>query len=171
MSVDDLKRAQKKGWILVAATEGAMIVRCPSFGCGLKAKIPYNSEIPQCDPSIYRDQSEIVVGNYNDLRELLRARRNELRFSIREVEEISGLSTDHIAKAEKENPVRQPNLDLVLPWAQALGYDLVLRPRDMTPYALRVIAQTRNKEELRGRHITRRRHDERRRRPSSDEQD
>jgi hypothetical protein len=112
-----------------------------------------------------------VIGNYDDLRGVLWNWRHELRFSILEVEEISGLSTDHIAKAKKENPVRQPNLDLVLPRAHALGYDLVLRPRDMTPYALRVIAQTRNKEEQRGRHITRRRHDERRRRPSSDEQD
>jgi hypothetical protein len=54
MSMEDLKPVQKRGWILVAATEEGMVVRCPSFGCGLKAQIKYNRPIPQCDPSLYR---------------------------------------------------------------------------------------------------------------------
>lgn len=153
MSMDDLKRVQRAGWLIVASDEDKTIAKCPANGCGLCVSIPHGAKVQSCDPGLVRAPSDIPVGNFEDLRQVLRDRRRELLLTIPETESVSGLSVDHIAKAEKENPVRLPNVDTVIYWAGALGFELVLRPTGLPPAALRIISETRQfAKRRRGRH-------------------
>lgn len=158
MAVDDLKRAQRAGWIIEGVSDDGMLCRCPSAGCGLRVKIKYGASIQSCDPGLSRDPRAIPVGSYEDVRKLLRERREDLLLTIPEVEEIAGITKDHIAKAEKENPTRTPGLDIIAEWAAALGYEIVLRPTQLSALSLRLIDETRR---YRGRRVQER---ERRRR-------
>lgn len=140
--------------MIVAASDEDMICRCPSRGCGLKARFKFGDNIPSCDPALNRDTSSIPIGSFSDLRKVLRSRREELRLSINDTEEIAGLSVDHIAKMEKDRPDRIPNLDTIIHWANALGLEITLRPTEMTPFALRRLQETRHLAERRGRRIS-----------------
>jgi transcriptional regulator with XRE-family HTH domain len=150
VSVDDLKRAQRAGWIIEGVDEDGMLCRCPSHGCGLRVKMKFGGPIQTCDPGLNRDPRSVPIGSYEDVRVLLRERREDLLLSIPELEEIAGLTKDHIAKAEKENPTRTPGFDLLSVWAQALGYEFVLRPAQLSPLSLRTIVETR---QYRGRRL------------------
>ena len=83
--------------------------------------------------------------DFADIQNFLKSRRDELALSIAEIEEIIGLSKDHLAKMEKQNPSRTPSTDILIEWAQALGFELVFRPTPMTSYAIRTICDTRDK--------------------------
>ena len=142
MSVDDLKKAQAAGWMVEGALEDGILCRCPSHGCGLRVKIKYGAPIQQCDPGLSRHPADRPIGSYEEVRQLLRERREDLLLSIPEVEEIAGLTKDHLAKAEKDNPSRLPELDTILVWAQALGFEMVLRPTPLSNMGLRLIDET-----------------------------
>lgn len=145
MDVKFLREVQAKGWHVEAATETAVIAKCPSVGCNLRAKLACNAHIPEVDPNKSRGILDRKVEKYDDIREILRARREGLALTIREIEEISGIAVDHLAKMEKDDFRKQPNAQTLIEWAQALGFELVLRPIDMPIYALRTICDTRDK--------------------------
>jgi transcriptional regulator with XRE-family HTH domain len=145
MVVDRIKDAQRKGWVVVAVDKSEIILRCPSHGCGLKAKFPAGKRIPSVDPCASRNPVDIPVGSYPDIQRELKERREELCLSISEVEEAAGLAHGHIGKAEKENPDRTPQIGTLLLWMQALGYELVLRRSDLTPYTARLIEGSRER--------------------------
>lgn len=143
MAIDDLKKAQDAGWVLVGATDKYSICRCPSYGCGVKLRIPYGTTPQRCDPGLSRDPISEPVGSYDELRRKLRHRREEMLLSIPEVEDIAGLTVDHIKKAEKDNPSRIPEFDTLVLWAQALGFELVLRHSGLPNLGIRFIDDTR----------------------------
>ncbi|MFW8636972.1 helix-turn-helix domain-containing protein [Cribrihabitans pelagius] len=89
------------------------------------------------------------VGSYDGARMALRARREALGLTISEVEELAGATVDHLAKAEKDGSSKLPNAQLLLEWAQALGYEVVLRPTELPAYTRRVICYTRDRLEAR----------------------
>ncbi|MFS4579928.1 hypothetical protein [Phaeobacter sp. C3_T13_0] len=39
-----------------------------------------------------------------------------------------------------------PNAQILIEWANSLGFDLVLRPRDLPTYTRRVVAESRGKQ-------------------------
>jgi transcriptional regulator with XRE-family HTH domain len=164
MSLKDLKKVQDAGWLIIASDDGGVLARCPSHGCGLKVRIPYGTNVQSCDPGLSRSPTDMPVGSFEDLRLFLQSRREELGLSISEIESISGLSVDHVAKAEKENPARLPNVDTVIYWANALGFEVVLRPAELSAMALRIIAETRPLQPRRRKLYQRAAH--RRKRPS-----
>lgn len=143
MSVDDLKRAQRAGWMIEGVTDDGILCRCPSAGCGLRVKMKFGGPIQHCDPGLYRDPRSIPIGSYEDLRCVLRDRREDLLLTIMEVEDIAGLTHGHLLKAEKENPTRTPGLDIISEWAAALGYEIVLRPTNLPQLSLRIISEIR----------------------------
>lgn len=149
MDVDTefLRRVQNAGWHIETVTTEAVTAKCPSNGCALRAQLRPELTIPSCDTA--RDRKERVIGQYDDLRRILRSRREKLGLSIRDIEEIAGATGDHIAKAEKDDPSRIPNGQIMIEWANALGFDVVLRPKAITPYGLRVICETRSKLDAR----------------------
>lgn len=149
MSTEDLKRAQDRGWVIKSASDTAMTVQCPSHGCNLMAKIQYGGHVPQVDPCLSRAPDEQPIGSYEDLRLILRARRRELGLTITEIEEVAGLTKDHIAKAEKNDPTRIPGMDTISFWATALGYEIVLRRGPLPKVTLRTITETRRYQESR----------------------
>ena len=143
MSLEDLERIQKAGWMIVAADDERTLARCPAYGCGLKVNIPHGSSVQACDPGLSRDAWDIPIGNYEDIRLVLKDRRQELLLTIPEVEDIAGLSVDHIAKAEKKDPARKPTIETMIYWAQALGFEILLRHTGMPKKTLRFIDETR----------------------------
>lgn len=159
MSVDDLQKAQRAGWIIEGCDDDGMLCRCPSAGCGLRVKIKYGGPIQSCDPGLNRDPRSIQIGSYEDVRKILRDRREDLLLTIMEVEDIAGLTHGHLMKAEKENPTRTPGLDIIAEWAAALGYEVVLRPTQLPKLSLRIIDETRRYRGRRLQERARRRRD------------
>lgn len=140
-----LKEVEQNGWRIEKVTDQFVIGRCPSVGCALRAKLDKNASIPPVDPGARRNRTDITIDGYDALRVALRSRREEICLTIKELEEIAGAATDHLAKAEKDQPTRIPNAMLLLEWIQALGYEVVLRPGELPAYTRRVICDTRNK--------------------------
>lgn len=150
MDPKKLREIQNCGWEIASVKEDACFVRCPSRGCGMMAKINEGAKVPQrVRPSA---TGEHVLGQYSDIRDALRARRKDLRLTSVEVEEVAGLTSGHVAKAEQENPHRHITLPILISWANALGYNVALVPADLPPVTLRMISDTRKIEEARGRH-------------------
>lgn len=146
-----IKTVQDKGWRVDAVTESSVICKCPAAGCSLRAEIQENGHVPAVDPGQRRDMIDQPIASYDDIRRMLRSRREELRLAMSEVEDIAGFSSDHLAKIEKESIERQPNAQMLIEWANALGFEIVLRPAPLTPFAVRVICDTRSKIESRTR--------------------
>lgn len=140
-----VREVQKAGWHVESVNLDDVVARCPSVGCGLRAKLSQSAKIPEVDPGCRRSVIDLPVHDFEDIRKALRTRREELALTIREVEEIGGIAVDYLAKFEKDDPSKYPNAMLLIEWAQTLGYELVLRPAEMTPYAIRTICDTRGK--------------------------
>ncbi len=144
-----LKDIQSNGWVIEAVEEGSCIARCPSPGCGMRARIKSSGAVP---PRL-NDQVELDFNatSFNAARGFLRGRREELRLSIAEVEEAAGLTKDHLAKMERDDDLRIPNLETFITWANTLGFELVLRPAELPPVTMRMICDTRSLTARRGR--------------------
>lgn len=145
MDAKFLKDVEGAGWSIEAVDDDSVIGKCPSVGCQMRAKLDHGKRIPQVDPGCRRDILDRKVGSYDEVREILRERREGLGLTIREVEEIAGCAVDHMAKAEKDGPVKVPNVQLLVEWMQALGLELVVRPGELPAYTRRVIVETRDK--------------------------
>ncbi|WP_010137575.1 helix-turn-helix domain-containing protein [Oceanicola sp. S124] len=144
-----LQKAQEAGWVIEAVHEDSCIVRCPVDGCGMRARVRAKGDVP---PRINdRVPSNYPVGSFDDARQILRDRREDLALSIVEVEEAAGLTKDHLAKIERDRDGRVPNLDTFIYWANALGFDLVLRPADLPRKTQSMICDTRALTGRRGR--------------------
>lgn len=164
MNPDDLKAVQRAGWAIVAADQEAVMVKCPSEGCGLSARLKPRGGVPQRD--VPGHSLGKVVSCFEDVRDVMKNRRMDLGLTIAEVEHISGIASDHLAKFEKTEWYRQPSMDIVTAWTGALGVDMVLRPGELPPITMRWIADTRPKfEERRKRFEVERRRDPLLRRP------
>lgn len=150
MDPKKLREIQEYGWEIAAVKENACFVRCPSRGCGMLARIEDGAKIPhRIKPEAI---GEVRVTQYSDIRDELRARRKELRLTSAEVDDVSGLTSGHIAKAEQDNPYRHITLPVLISWANSLGYNIALLPADLPPVTLRMISDTRKIEEARTRH-------------------
>lgn len=149
MDAKFLKQCEDAGWHIEAAGDDFVIGKCPSVGCGLRAKLEQGKAVPCADPGRRRDILDQKAEFYDDARMILRARREGLGLTIREVEEIAGAGVDHLAKAEKDDPTKIPNAQLLIEWAQALGFEVVLRPTELPAYTRRVICDTRDRLDAR----------------------
>ncbi len=136
---DLLKRAQAAGWLVLRNDAQGAIGACPREGCGVTVRLMPDRPVPSaCAPQT--GLNDVLVGSNEDARVALRARRQQLGLSLHDVDEITGLTVDHVAKAEKPNPSKAMGMDLLPIWAAALGYEVVLRPRALPPLALRILA-------------------------------
>lgn len=151
-----LRDVQNSGWLIRFVDQDSVTAACPRQGCSTLLKLRSGTRIPDACGS-GADFREVVVGNYETLRAALKLRRQTLGLAIAEVEDIAGVATDHLAKAEKEGPSRVPTLDILAEWAEALGYEIVLRSKPLPAYTLRVISQTRPRLDARLRQFARER--------------
>jgi transcriptional regulator with XRE-family HTH domain len=139
-----IKDVQDAGWLVQAVGDSFCVARCPTAGCSMRALIADGKDIPQRvverGPSI-----DIPVGGYDALRRVLRERRRELLLTIKETEIASGIAEDHMAKFERDEWNRQPNVDAMVEWAASLGFEVVLRPVELPPITLRMIAESRDR--------------------------
>lgn len=150
MAIDPefLRDVQRRGWLIMGADEARVLGACPRDGCSVKVSLSPERTVPEtckANPSL----TDAVVESYDAARLFLRERRECLALTIREVEEIAGLTADHLAKVEIDDAARVPGIETFLVWAQALGIEVVLRPAKLPPYALRVLADTRDKLQMR----------------------
>ena len=144
MTIDQkfLRDVQAAGWQIRAVDQDKVVAGCPRSGCTLNVNLRNGVKIPEtCHEG--PDLAEVRVRTYDDARLFLRDRRETLCLTISEIEEVAGCAVDHLAKAEKDNPSKFPNAQLLIEWAAALGYDLVLRPSTLPGMALRYISDTR----------------------------
>lgn len=149
MKPEDLKAIQQAGWAIVGADEESCVVKCPTKGCQMRARFKRDGSVPNRDvPAHSWDQT---VRSFDDVREALKARRQELGLTIAEVEHISGISADYLAKFEKTEHLRRPGVGTMIDWSTALGMEVVLRYGDLPAVTIRWIADTRPKIEARRR--------------------
>jgi transcriptional regulator with XRE-family HTH domain len=138
-----LKEVQSAGWPIERVNRDNVVVGCPNAGCSVNVRLRSGSRIPgACDSGDQPKQQVVTV--FDDARVFLRGRREQLRLTIRDVESISGMADDFLAKFEKEKPSKYPNVQTFVEWAQSLGYQVVLTPAEFPPLALRVLAETRH---------------------------
>ena len=124
-----VREVQAAGWNVIAADMDSVWVGCPRGGCNLRLRLKSGSAIPSVCRTI-APMPEIVIRDwFNDFRPALRERRQELGLNIKDTEDVSGIATDHLAKMEKDDPSKVPNIMTAIYHANALGYELVLRPR------------------------------------------
>jgi transcriptional regulator with XRE-family HTH domain len=154
MDQQHLKQVQAAGWQIEAVQPDHVIARCPSVGCALRAKLALGGPVPAVDPARARSRVEARIQSYDDLRQQLRERREALLLSIREIEEIAGLTVDHLAKLEHDGRTRLPDIQTIMDWCGAVGYEIVLRPVPMTALALRTICDTRDRVDARAKRMS-----------------
>ena len=140
-----LKDVQRSGWHIEKVEPDHVIGKCPSHGCALRAKLAQGAKVPAVDPSQDRDKLDEPIESFDQLRRIMRARREGLGLTMHEVEELAGMSVDFVAKFEKDNPSKLPNMQTTLEWIQSLGYEVVIRKATMPPLTLRTICDTRDK--------------------------
>lgn len=139
-----LRQLQRFGWIILAAEENRVLCGCPREGCEVKLCLTPKSHIPQTSGK-GPDYAEIIITGFEDARPFLREHRENLGVTIRELEEAAGIAVDFLAKFEKDDPSKIPNVQTFIEWAQTLGYEVVLRPGKLPPIMLRIISETRDK--------------------------
>ena len=150
MDTKFLEQIQDAGWHLEQVGQRQVIARCPAEGCGMRALLSSGAPVPKVDPNNARFGLDRPVEHYHDFRRILRERRESLGLRIGDVEEVSGVGTDYLRKAEKEDPTKIPNFQTALDWAQSLGYEIVLRPGTISDrLSLRTICDTRDNLEKR----------------------
>lgn len=139
-----LKDVQDAGWLVKAVVEGSCVAKCPTSGCSMMALLAEGKHIPK--RVVERGPSaDMLVTGYDVGRQILRERRRELLLTIKEVEIASGIAEDHAAKFERDEWSRQPNAETFIEWAAALGFEVVLRPVELPPITLRMIAESRDR--------------------------
>lgn len=151
MDIRFLKLIQARGWRIFKVGQRSCVAQCQAEGCGLKVSFTDADLVPQA-----RGRGESLdkpIRDFETLRIVLRDRRQDLALTIKDVEHIAGLTVDHLAKFEKDNPSRNPTLGIIIPWAQSLGYELVLRPVEMPNISLREVADTRSSVKTRTKRI------------------
>lgn len=148
MEQDFLKEVEHRGWLIESVNETECVAACPTSGCGLKALLRMGTRIPVRSVP-HGPNQDVAVRSYDDARKFLRDRRNALHLSITEVEEASGIASDQLAKCERDNHSKMPNVESFMFWAAALGFEVVLRPVALPPVTLRHIVNSRSKVESR----------------------
>lgn len=147
-----LRRVQDRGWLIESADQDTCQIKCPGVGCKMRAKLKWEGAIPQRETEALHPW-EREVTSYEQIRTLLKGRREELRLTINEVEHAAGLTADHIAKFEREKwheSNRLPNAQTLIEWCQALGIEVILRPSSLPLVTLRIVAETREFSSRRG---------------------
>ena len=145
MDTKFLKEVQKNGWVIKEVTESYVFVTCSSGGCSLRLQLAPAKGVPSLMPSCDSTSCDRPVANFDDVRRVLRPRREELALTIHEVEDSAGITVDFVAKFEKDNPSKYPNFQTTIEWAKSLGYEFVLRPTDLPPKTLLMISTSRDK--------------------------
>ena len=138
-----LRRVQQSGWRIESVDGDTCTVRCPRAGCDMRARFRAALDVPPRNLPLH--SLDEPVRSFDDARALLKARREELGLTIAEVEHVSGIADDHLAKCERTAFDKMPNVQTFMEWAQALGFDVILRPAELPPVVLRVISETRDK--------------------------
>jgi transcriptional regulator with XRE-family HTH domain len=138
-----LKDVQLRGWPIERVNPSDVVVGCPNESCSVRVRLKSGAAFPAPCTSGGKARQQPVT-DFEDARKFLRERREELRLTIRDVEDISGMADDFLAKFEKENPSKYPNVQTFVEWAKSLGFQVVLVPGEFTPKALRIIAETRH---------------------------
>lgn len=150
VTVEFLREIQARGWDIETVEADSCVGRCPTVGCNLRATIKPGGSIPA--RLVKRDNKDLVVTSFVDLAGFLRDRRATLALTLGEVEDVAGVTGSIIAKAEMKTALRGKSIGTIVPWAGALGYELVLRPMNLSPMMLRTIAESRSVVPLRRRH-------------------
>lgn len=152
-----LERIQKAGWYLLRVSEKEVVASCPAHGCGMKAKLREGGPIPWVDPDGRRNRLDMEVASEDSGRKMLRFRREELGLAMDELEDLVGLTPGHVNKLEKDNPDRGMSLQMFIDLSEALGFEVVVRPREMPLKTLSYLAGTRHLYEKRRRRFARER--------------
>lgn len=149
MKPETLREIQRNGWAIETADENTCTAKCPTPGCSMRARFKEGGTIPAREVPFH--SWDRAITSFDQAREALKDRRQELGLTIAEVEHISGIAGDHLAKFEKTDFTRPPNIMIFIEWAQSLGFDVVLRHGELPPVTLRWIAETRPKIDARRR--------------------
>lgn len=149
MNRDFLEKVQAEGWQIVEVFRDGCTARCPSQGCSVRAKLRQSAGVLP-GPRSGDEAPDLAVQSFDELRQELRRRRKTLCLTIREVEDIAGITDDYLAKFERDNWRdgsnwgKIPNVQAAIEWANVLGYDVVLRPRPLPAATLEAVAGSRD---------------------------
>ncbi len=138
-----LARVQAAGWVIRQVETEKVWCGCPRAGCNLRFQISKGGHIPSiCHPE---DALPVIWCDsfINDARPALRERREMLGLTIKDAEDCSGIAGDHLAKFEKDEPSKIPNILTFIDLCNSLGYRVALHPVGLPQVTLGRIADTR----------------------------
>jgi hypothetical protein len=145
-----LWQLQRAGWVIVGASTESATVKCPMPGCQIRTRFAPGKDIPKACAT--GSERHFIVRSYDEGRKFLKERRADLLLTIPDVENIIGCADDHLAKFERDSysdpsltTMRMPNAQLLIDWANSLGFDVALVPSELPRKALFVVADTRHK--------------------------
>lgn len=148
IDVKFLGQVQDAGWHITGADQECVLGSCRRAGCGLKTTFRPGNRIPKV-ATRESEMEEHIIRGFGDVAKLSRDRRHELAWSIAETEEVAGMTPDYLAKMEKDNPSKIPNVNTFVDLMNAEGYEVFVRKAKMPPIALRAIVETRHRVEAR----------------------
>lgn len=143
-----LSQVQSSGWLIHSVDGDRVTAKCPRYGCALMTYLYPGKPIPNaCSPS--KDMAEVAIKDMAEAFRFLIERRHDIGLDQLETTDCIGLVHGHLHKLE--SGARTGRVDTFLAWAQALGYEMVLRPVGLPPKTLLTIAQTRDRAAIRKR--------------------
>ena len=145
-----LAKVQAAGLMVRRVEEKHLVAQCQVQGCGMLMKLSILDQVPDHGRD-FRRANSWDVPTYDDMRKILRRRREEISLTIAEVEDIVGFANDHLAKIENDRATRIPNAMTLFDWIHALGFQVALVPGEMPATTLQTIADTRDSIPIRER--------------------
>lgn len=148
MTPEYLNTVQRAGWNIRFVGLDHVRVGCPQVGCNLVVKLNEGQPVPKaCVPQA----NGYLISGYENLRQTWQRRQRELGLTNPDVEHIVGCADSHYSKIIRDNWAskdvatnRMPNAEFALNISEALGFDVLLIPRPLSPKALRTISETRH---------------------------
>lgn len=114
------------GWVVIRNGGDRLHIRCGVQDCRNKRAIPIGAKVRPCEWDHSGRFRQLGVERYEDLSEILRARRMRLGLTQEEASAAAGLADGHVSKLEAD--VRTSSLPTLILWANALGLDIRLVP-------------------------------------------
>ena len=121
-----LRRIARRGWVVIENRGVDLWIRCAVQDCPHAMSVAPGEVPNECQWDHSGRFRQLALERYDDVSEILRARRIRLGLTQEETASAAGLADGHVSKLEAD--ARVAALPTVILWAHALGLKINLVP-------------------------------------------